>query len=121
MGSTLLGDILPVDETPKEACSSGWSAFLGENMLVLIGESMLCCCCSWLKMADLCEGEKAAEAIAWVLVQPERLKEAEPGRGCEKQAMSLRTSCCWASKSRSMFKSSGGISRTLREDLRRLD
>ncbi|KAF5822407.1 hypothetical protein HanXRQr2_Chr01g0026131 [Helianthus annuus] len=100
----LRGDILPGDETPKEACNI-WSTFFGENTLVLIGESMLCCCWNWLRTADLCDGEKtpgdAAEseylgeeassaanrssrfAGVSVLDRAERFNESEPGRVCE--------------------------------------
>ncbi|CAA7399299.1 unnamed protein product [Spirodela intermedia] len=58
MGSTPRGDILPGDIIPKEACRKelcpGSAVFGEKTLLVLIGESKVCCwscwcccCCCW--------------------------------------------------------------------------
>lgn len=142
-GSTPRGDILPGEDTPSEACKrdecpgSCWESIVfGENTLVLIGESKLCCCCwNWLRMAFLWEGEKIApwselylgeEAISAekrssrlegvrVLVRAERFPADEPSREYN------RSLSIWTSKSGNKEKSSTGISLALSEVRNLLD
>lgn len=56
--STLLGDILSEEGTLIQALDMGCSTFLGDSMLVFIGNIMFGSCSRWFIEADLCVSEK---------------------------------------------------------------